>query len=89
MEIKLTPEQETLIARKLASGQYTSASDVVRDALRLLEAYDEEYQAKLAALRAEIQKGLDSGPGIPAEEVRKHMRAFIARETKGRTRKRA
>jgi antitoxin ParD1/3/4 len=89
MEIKLTPEEETLITRKLESGQYASASDVVRDALHLLEAYDAEYQERLTALRAEIQKGLDSGPGIPAEEVREHMRAFIARETKGRARKRA
>lgn len=69
MEIKLTPEQETMIARKVESGQYASASEVMRDALRLLEAYDEEYQARLAALRAEIQKGIDSGPGIPADEA--------------------
>ena len=89
MEIKLTPEQETLIARKLESSEYCSANEVVRDSFRLLEAYGDEYQARLSELRAEIQKGIDSGPGIPAEEVRKHMRAFIAGNAKGWAWKRA
>jgi antitoxin ParD1/3/4 len=38
----------------------------MRDGLRLIEEREERRKAKLEALRAEIQKGLDSGP---AEEV--------------------
>jgi len=82
MEIKLTPEHEALIARKLEDGQYGSASDIVRDALRLLQAYDEEYQAKLTALREEIQKGIDSGPGIPADEAFRELWKNIAARKK-------
>ncbi|WP_022720976.1 type II toxin-antitoxin system ParD family antitoxin [Rhodopseudomonas sp. B29] len=62
------------------SGRYESAGDVVRDSLRLMEA----REAKLEALRAEIQKGLDSGPGREvdgktlAEEVKARGRARLA-----------
>ncbi|WP_415896902.1 type II toxin-antitoxin system ParD family antitoxin [Neptuniibacter sp. QD57_21] len=45
---------------KVESGSYNSSSEVVREALRLLEQRDTEEQLKLETLRAEIQKGLDS-----------------------------
>lgn len=40
MNVSLTPELETLISKKVESGRYTSASEVVREALRLLEEQD-------------------------------------------------
>ena len=57
---------EDFIAGLLESGRYSTASEVMRDGLRLIEEREEHRKAKLEALRAEIQKGLDSGP---AEEV--------------------
>ena len=57
---------EGFIAGLIESGRYTTASEVLREALRLLEEREQQREAKLAALRAEIQKGIDSGP---AEEV--------------------
>lgn len=48
-------------------SKYGSASEVVREALRLLEARDQAHEAKLAALRAVIQKGIDTGPAKPWE----------------------
>lgn len=80
MSINLTPELEKLVREKVTSGRYHSASEVVRDALRLLEEQDLFRQAKLAALRGEIQKGLnqlDRGEGTPwdAEEFKKKARA--------------
>jgi antitoxin ParD1/3/4 len=86
MEIKLTPENEKLIERKLGTGQYRSANDVVREALHLLEAYDEAYQKKLTALRNEIERGIDSGPGIPADEAFQELWARIAARKKKRHR---
>jgi antitoxin ParD1/3/4 len=57
---------EGFIEGLIESGRYSTASEVMRDGLRLIEEREERRKAKLEALRAEIQKGLDSGP---AEEV--------------------
>jgi len=60
---------ETFIKTQIQQGRYASASEVIRDGLRALEDREKFRAMKLEALRAEIQKGADSGPGIPAEEV--------------------
>ncbi|WP_375415017.1 type II toxin-antitoxin system ParD family antitoxin [uncultured Bradyrhizobium sp.] len=57
---------EEFIASLIASGRYSTASEVIRDGLRMIEEREQDREAKLEWLRAEIQKGLDSGP---AEEV--------------------
>jgi antitoxin ParD1/3/4 len=48
--INLTQHQDKLIAKLIESGRYQSASEVVRDSMRLLEDKETEYQAKLSAL---------------------------------------
>ncbi|MCK1744752.1 type II toxin-antitoxin system ParD family antitoxin [Bradyrhizobium sp. 139] len=60
---------EDLIDNLVESGRYATASEVMREGLRLVEEREERRQAKLEALRAEIQKGFDSGP---MEEVDLH-----------------
>ena len=60
MNVSLTPELEQIINQKVKNGRYNSASEVVREGLRLLQQRDEMHEAKLNALRAEIQKGTDS-----------------------------
>ncbi|WEJ12841.1 type II toxin-antitoxin system ParD family antitoxin [Sinorhizobium prairiense] len=60
---------EDLVRDLVESGRYASASEVVRDGLRLLEEREEQRQTRLQALRAEIAKGAESGSGIPADEV--------------------
>jgi antitoxin ParD1/3/4 len=45
---------------------YASASEVIRDGLRTLEEREMFRAMKLESLRAEIQRGTDSGPGIPS-----------------------
>ena len=62
MNVNLTPQLEELVRAKVSSGLYTSASEVVREALRLLQEQDQIREAKLGELRAEIRKGLASGP---------------------------
>lgn len=59
MNVSLTPELEQIVDQKVKSGMYNSASEVVREGLRLLQHRDEVREAKLNALRAEIQKGID------------------------------
>ena len=66
--ISLTPELEKMIGDKVGSGRYHSASEVVREALRLLEQQDEIYQARLEQLRKELDIGieqLDRGERVP------------------------
>jgi len=60
---------EQFIKAQLESGRYSSASEIVRDALRLMEEREQLRQIQLEQLRQQIRAGLDSGPGIPSEEV--------------------
>jgi antitoxin ParD1/3/4 len=62
MNVNLTPELEKLVRRKVASGLYTSASEVVREALRLMEEQDQMRAVRLEQLRQDVRKGPDSGP---------------------------
>lgn len=57
MNVSLTEKQRKYIDDKVKSGDYMNASEVVREALRVHEL----NQQKLDNLRAEIQKGIDSG----------------------------
>jgi antitoxin ParD1/3/4 len=60
MNISITPELEELIDRKVKTGMYNSASEVVREGLRLLKEQDELKELRLKELKKEIQKGHDS-----------------------------
>jgi antitoxin ParD1/3/4 len=60
MNVSLTPELERIVNQKVECGMYSSASEVVREGLRLLQKRDDMHQSKLEALRAEVQKGTDS-----------------------------
>lgn len=82
MNVNLTPQLEELVRSKVASGLYTSASEVVREALRLLDEQDRMRAAKLGQLRDDIRQGLDSGPSSAwnTEEVKREGRARRARK---------
>ncbi|BEV12876.1 type II toxin-antitoxin system ParD family antitoxin [Asticcacaulis sp. DW145] len=61
LNINLTPRLEDMVREKVAGGLYNNASEVIRDALRLMEANDRFQAAKLEALRESIREGIESG----------------------------
>jgi antitoxin ParD1/3/4 len=61
ISISLTPELIGLIKAKVHSGRYTSTSEVVREALRLLERADRQEAERVKALRRAWKEGVDSG----------------------------
>lgn len=68
MNVSLTPELEQMVEGLVASGDYKSASEVVRHALRLLSREREVHEARLEALRAQLDPALDEyerGESIP------------------------
>ena len=60
MNVHLTPELEQLVQRKVKSGRYNSASEVVREALRLLEQRDEVFTLRKNEIRTQIEEGWQS-----------------------------
>jgi antitoxin ParD1/3/4 len=61
ISVSLTPELIGLIKAKVESGRYTSTSEVVREALRLLERADRQEAERVKALRRAWKEGIDSG----------------------------
>jgi antitoxin ParD1/3/4 len=76
MNVSLTPELESFVAAKVESGRYNSASEVVREALRLLEEYDRTRAAQLAVFNRELGARLDSldrGEHVQPEAARARL----------------
>ncbi|HMW86148.1 MAG: type II toxin-antitoxin system ParD family antitoxin [Candidatus Competibacter sp.] len=76
MNVNLTPQIEEMVRRKVASGLYTSASEVVREALRLMDEKDRVRAVKLEQLRQDLRDGLDSREPTPwdGEEIKREGR---------------
>ena len=73
MTISLSEEQRRFVRGLVDSGRYKSEADVVEQSIRLLQ----EYESRLAELRAEVQKGIDSGEPTP----------LVMREVKAKARR--
>lgn len=58
LNISLPAELENRVRDHVASGMYGSASEVIREALRLFEAYQAAHAASFASLKADIEQGL-------------------------------
>ena len=72
MNVHLTPELEQLVQNRVKSGRYNSASEVVREALRLLEQRDEVFTLRKDEIRKQIEEGWHSarrGELVDGDEV--------------------
>ncbi len=75
--ISLTPEQARFIDERVSSGQYQSASEVIRDALRLFQQAELTRTQSVAEIRARIAQGLDEakrGELIDGKEAIENVR---------------
>jgi antitoxin ParD1/3/4 len=80
LNISLTPEWEQFINARIASGRYQSASEVVREGLRLLDEREEDRQTALQELRQCVAVGLEEakrgelldGEQVMADLMRRH-----------------
>lgn len=82
MNVNLTPQLEEMIREKVRSGLYTSASEVVRAALRLMEEQDRLRAVQLESLRADIEEGLRSGAAKPWDPADLKQKARARRREK-------
>jgi antitoxin ParD1/3/4 len=74
--INLTPQMDSYVDRKIKSGHYANASEVLRAGLRALERDEREDLARLKALRTALKAGEDSGVADAdvVEEARERIR---------------
>jgi antitoxin ParD1/3/4 len=76
MNVSLTPQLDRFIVDKVSSGRYTSASEVIREALRLMEERDQTRNAQLAAFNQELNQrihSLDRGEHVDPIATRKRI----------------
>ena len=81
MNVSLTPQLEEMIKKKVASGYYNSSSEVIREALRLLDERDQLKSLQLAELRNDIASGINSlesgeGRSFDVESIKAKGRAL-------------
>jgi len=78
MTVTMPAEMAETLRRTVAGGEYASTSEVVREALREWTRARDAERRDLETLRAAIRAGLDSGLGIPADQVFAELRARYA-----------
>lgn len=87
LNVSLPPELENRVRQHVESGLYGSASEVIREALRLFEAYQNMREASLLALRSEIEQGIaDIEAGkireVDIESIKQRGRSRLAERAK-------
>jgi antitoxin ParD1/3/4 len=87
VNVSLTPELEKFVSAKVGSGRYNSASEVVREALRLLKEHDSARAAQLAEFNDELGRrlaALDRGETVDPVEARARVQRKCADRRKSR-----
>ncbi len=80
MNVSLTEELANFVKAKVSAGRYTSSSEVVREALRLMEKIERQEAEKLSYLRQAWRQGIDSGDAgeVDFTALKQEARARLA-----------
>jgi antitoxin ParD1/3/4 len=88
MNVNLTPALEKVVEKRVKTGMYNSPSEVVREALRLLEAHDRAREIQLVRFQSHLDESLaslDRGQGVDGESfMARLMDGVPPRKTKRR-----
>ena len=90
VNISITPELDAFLQSRVQSGRYQTTSEVVRDALRLLQRQEMERDEAFQQLKAKLERGAaqaDAGQLLDGDEVFDELRQLI--EERRRARKKA
>ncbi len=82
LNVSLTPELGDFVETRVASGRYQTASEVIREGLRLLEERENTREVALAELRAQLRRGIeqaDRGELLDGDNVFEEIRQMSAR----------
>jgi len=85
MNVSLTSNLEKYVNAKVKSGRYYSASEVIREGLRLLQDQDAMREGRLKELQQKIDRGmaqLDRGEGIPGPIAKAELKRYSAEHRK-------
>lgn len=69
ISITLPNDMLTTIKNRVASGDYNSTSEVIREAMRLWQRREQEHEAKLALIRDRLDRSANSGNPIPLDDA--------------------
>ncbi|HMO24794.1 MAG TPA: type II toxin-antitoxin system ParD family antitoxin [Tepidisphaeraceae bacterium] len=89
LNVSLTPELDRFVRGRVETGQYATSSEVVREALRLLQQRDRETETAMQALREKLSRAVeqaDRGEFVDGERVFAHLDEIIERHRAKRTR---
>ena len=89
MNVSLTKELENFIGELVASGMYYSASEVVRDGLRLLKEQEALKKMRVEELRAEIMRGFEQSQNgeskpLDTEAIQAEGEKILAKKRNGK-----
>jgi len=85
LNVSLTPELERLVQERVATGRYQTASEVVREGLRLLELQERDREAAHQALKAKLKRGAEQAARGEVVDGEEFLNQLIGRlETKSR-----
>lgn len=88
VNISITPELDAFLQGRVQSGRYQTTSEVVREALRLLERQEHERDEAFVQLKAKLRKGAeqaDRGELLDGGEVFDELREMIAERRRAKS----